>query len=149
MDRPVTADSVTLQSYCEELELNWKPLHTVSPVYQYVVCRAVVLDLVHADSRYVVLRGPPDGGRTGREIRHADPLLVRPGLTPAHVGLDGCGNVGRPRVRVQFRVKVRRRVDDQLHRGRGFPGCIRSYAGELSRILEARKEKDTTFSLNF
>lgn len=81
-------------------------LPSVLPVDEYIICGAVVLDLVHADPWYVVLRGPSDGSGAGCQVRHADPLLVRPDLAPAHVGLDGGGNVRRPWVRVQFGVIV-------------------------------------------
>lgn len=40
----------------------------VSPVDEDLICRTVVLDLVHADPGDVVLWGPPDGGGAGREI---------------------------------------------------------------------------------
>lgn len=84
-------------------------------------------------------------------MRHADPLLVGPRLTSAHVGLDRCGDVRRPRVRVQFRVKVWRRVDDQLDRSGGLPGCVRRDARKLSRILEniGNRRQDATFTLVF
>lgn len=39
-----------------------------SPVDEDLICRTVVLDLVHADPGDVVLRGPPDGGGAGRQI---------------------------------------------------------------------------------
>lgn len=115
-------------------------LRAVSPVYEDVVRGAVVLDLVHADAGDVVLGRPPDDRRARREVRHADPLLVGPEVTPADVGLDGSGDVGRPRVRVQLGVKMRRGVDDQLHRRRGLPGRIGGDACELPRILQEKTE---------
>lgn len=84
----------------------------------------------------MVLWRPSDGGRAGREVWHTHPLLLGTHLTSANVGLDGCGNVWRPRVQVQFRVIVWWRVDHQLDRGSCFPGGIGCNAGELSRILK-------------
>lgn len=55
----------------------------------------------------MVLRRPPDGGRAGRHVGHADPLLVGAGLTPADVGLDGGGNVRGSGVGVQLGVEMR------------------------------------------
>lgn len=112
---------------------------TDSPVYQDVVGGAVVLDLVHADPWYVVLRRPPDGGGGGRQVGHADPLLVGAGLTAAHVGLDGGGDVRGPGVGVQLGVKVRRGVDNQLDGGCGLSGGVGGDARELSRVLRAAK----------
>lgn len=131
----------------------WMHAHTatltpfLSPVYEYVICRAVVLDLVHADSWYMVLWGPPDGCRTGCEIRHTDPLLVWTGLASTDVGLDGCGNVRGPWVGVQLRVKVRWRVDNQLNGSCGLSSCVGCYACELSRILDITKSFHISHSL--
>lgn len=69
-------------------------------------------------------------------------MLIGAGLASADIGFDGCGDVRRPRIRIQFGVKVWRGVDDQLNRSSGLPSGIGCYTCELSRVLKIiEKEK--------
>ncbi len=53
-----------------------RPLHHGLPVHQSIICRAVVLNLVHPDTRDVALRWPADHSRRGGQLGDHHPPVV-------------------------------------------------------------------------
>ena len=122
-----------------------------SPVNQYLIVGAVVLQLVHFHARGRLADRPLDQGRGGGHVGHqhspfrgAFGRLPAPTSSTSAAGLAGAGDVReaglggrRPAGAV---AEVRQLDDGDLHRGRGLPGGIGGDAGEGAAVLRRGDE---------